>query len=66
MAVASAVLLVLGPGRPVRDDVFGGIGGASFLVLSLAFATVGAIVAARVPENRVGGLLCLTGWLIGS
>ena len=49
MAVASAVLLVLGPARPVRDDVFGGGRRCSFLVPSLAFAAVGAIVAARVP-----------------
>jgi signal transduction histidine kinase len=66
MAVASAVLLVLGPGRPVRNDVLGGVGGASFLVLSLAFATVGAIVAARVPKNRIGWLFCVVGLLIGA
>jgi signal transduction histidine kinase len=66
MAVASAVLLVLGPGRPVRDDVFGGVGGASFLLLSLAFGTVGAIVAARVPDNRIGWLFCIVGLLVGA
>lgn len=66
MAVASAVLLVLGPGRPVRDDVFGGVGGASFIVLSLAFAAVGAIVAARVPENRIGWIFCGIGLLLGA
>ena len=66
MAVANAVLLVLGPGRPVRNDVFGGVGGASFLVLSLAFATVGAIVVARVPENRIGWLFCAIGLLNGA
>jgi signal transduction histidine kinase len=66
MAAASAVLLVLGPGRPVRDDFFGGVGGASFLVVALAFATVGVIVAARVPENRIGWLFVVVGWLTGA
>ena len=53
IAVASAVLLALGPGRPLPGDVFAGAGGASFLMLSLTFAGVGAIVAWRVPENPI-------------
>jgi signal transduction histidine kinase len=65
MAVASAVFLVLGPGQPVRDDVFGGVGGASFVVLSLAFVSVGTVVAVRVPENSIGWLFCATGLLVG-
>jgi signal transduction histidine kinase len=65
MAVASAVLLILGPGRPVPDDVLGGVGGAGFVVLSLAFATVGAIVAARVPGNRIGWVFCGVGLMGG-
>ncbi len=64
-AAASLVFLALGPGRAVSDDVFGGVGGASFLVLSLAFATVGALMVARAPDNRVGWLFCLIGLLTG-
>jgi len=66
MAVPSAVLLVLGPGVPVADDLFGGVGGLSFLVMSLAFATTGAIVASRVPGNRIGWLFCVTGLATGA
>jgi hypothetical protein len=61
MAAASTVLLVLGPGRPVRNDVFGGAGGAGFVVMSLAFATVGALVASRRPQNLIGWLFCWMG-----
>jgi hypothetical protein len=63
--LAGLVFLLLGPGRRVPGDLFGGIGGLSFLVLSLSFATVGAIVASLVPENRVGWVFCATGLLIG-
>jgi signal transduction histidine kinase len=52
--VASLVLLAIGPGRVLPSDIFSGVGGASFLILALTFASVGAIVARRVPENGIG------------
>jgi hypothetical protein len=66
IAVASAVLLALGPGRPLPGDVFAGVGGASFLILSLTFAGVGALVAWRVPENRIGWIFCAAGVFYGA
>jgi hypothetical protein len=65
MAAASAVFLLLGPARPAPDDVFGGVGGASFVVLSLTLATIGALVAARAPANRIGWVFCATGLVYG-
>ncbi len=61
IAVVSAVLLALGPGRQLPGDVFAGAGGASFLVLSLTFGGVGALVAWRMPENRIGWIFCVIG-----
>jgi signal transduction histidine kinase len=66
MAVASAVFLLLGPAQPAPDDVFGGVGGASFVVLSLTLATIGALVAGRAPANRIGWVFCATGVLYGA
>jgi hypothetical protein len=64
-AIPTLVLLVLGPGRPLRGDLFGGVGGASFVALSLAYACVGAVVAARVAENPIGWMFCVTGLVYG-
>jgi signal transduction histidine kinase len=61
MAAAAGVLLVLGPGRPLPNDLFGGVAGAAFLVLSLAYGTVGAIVAFRLPGHRIGWLFSVIG-----
>ena len=59
--VATLVLLIIGPGRVLPSDIFSGVGGLSFLILALTFASVGAIVARRVPENRIGWIFLLTG-----
>jgi signal transduction histidine kinase len=59
--VGSLVLLAIGPGRVLPSDIFSGVGGASFLVLALTFAAVGAIVARRVPENRIGWIFLCVG-----
>jgi signal transduction histidine kinase len=61
IAVATLVLLGIGPGRVLPSDIFSGVGGVSFLILALTFASVGAIVARRVPENRIGWIFLLTG-----
>jgi signal transduction histidine kinase len=61
IAVATLVLLVIGPGRVLSSDIFSGVGGASFLILALTFASVGVLVARRVPENRIGWIFLFTG-----
>ena len=60
-AVPTLVLLAIGPGRVLPSDIFAGVGGGSFLILALTFASVGVIIARRVPENRIGWVFCLTG-----
>ena len=63
VAAAAAVFLVLGPGRPLPEDLFGGVSGAAFLVLSLSYATVGALIASRLPGHLVGWLFSVIGLL---
>ena len=62
MAVVTLILLGIGPGRVLPSDIFAGVGGLSFLILALTFASVGAIVARRVPENTIGWIFLLTGF----
>lgn len=65
LGAACVVLQILGPEPPLPGDIFSGVGGAAAVVLSLSFAVVGAFLVARLPENRVGWLFCLTGAAIG-
>jgi hypothetical protein len=62
MAVPTIVLLIVGPGHTDPDDLFSGLGGASFLLLALTLASIGAVVACRVPGNRIGPLFCAIGF----
>jgi hypothetical protein len=67
LAAGTLVLLALGAGEhtPADGSTFEGWGGLSFAAASLAFATVGAMVAARVPGNPIGWIFCVTGLLLG-
>jgi signal transduction histidine kinase len=61
LGAATLALLVIGPGRVLPSDVFAGMGGASFLIVALTFASVGALVARRVPENGIGWIFLFAG-----
>lgn len=66
-AIATLGLLVVGIGRSTPGDEFvlGGLGGLMFTLAALAFAVVGALVAVRVPDNRIGWVLGAMGLLLG-
>ena len=55
-AIGSVVLLAMSWDRALTDDLFSGFGGLSFATMSVAFASTGAIITARVVDNAVGRL----------
>jgi signal transduction histidine kinase len=62
MALPTVALLAIGPGGVLPSDIFSGLGGGSFLLLALTFASVGVVIARRAPANQVGWIFCLTGF----
>jgi signal transduction histidine kinase len=62
-AALSLALLALSWNRNLHDDLFGGVGGVSFVGLSLASAIVGAMILWRVSGNAVGWSLAALGVL---
>jgi hypothetical protein len=68
LALGTLLLLVLGAGVSTRADSFGlsGVGGLSFVVASLTFATVGALITTRVPGNPIGPIFLVTGVALGA
>jgi hypothetical protein len=66
IALATAVLLVIGARHTTPADAgITGLPAAVFLAAALAFATVGALIRARVPGNRIGPLFAAIGVVLG-
>ena len=63
-AIGSVVFLAMSWDRTLTDDVFSGFGGLSFAVMSVAFASTGALIRMRVADNPVGRLFLLIGLLL--
>jgi len=66
VAVPTAVLMVAQAGEFTPGDAFvqGGPGGPGFVLASLAFSVVGALIVSRLPGNAVGWIFCLVGLLV--
>ena len=66
-SLAALVLIALGVGESTPGDgfVIGGWGGLAFAFAAFAFGTVGALIANRLPDNRVGWVFCVIGVALG-
>ena len=60
-AVPTVALLAVGPNATLPSELFRGPAGVSFLLLALVFASVGVLIASRVPANRIGVVFCVVG-----
>ena len=58
------MLLAMSWDRALTDDLFSGFGGLSFAAMSVAFASTGVRIMARVVDNAVGRLFLLIGFLL--
>jgi hypothetical protein len=64
LAAAGLGLLAAGAGGPAPEDSsFAGLDGVAYVGTALVFATVGVLVARRVPRNPIGWLLLGAGVL---
>ena len=63
-AIGSVVFLAMSWDRTLTDDVFSGFGGLSFAVMSVAFASTGALIRMRVADNPVGPAVPTIGLLL--
>ena len=59
LAALAGLFLLLGRSQPQPADTFGFRGFA--IIFAVAFATVGALVASRRPENPIGWIFCAMG-----
>ncbi len=68
LLLGAGVLVLLaaaaGTRTPADEHGLAGLDGAGYAVLSVVFASVGALVARRVPGNAIGWLFLLTGMVI--
>jgi hypothetical protein len=63
LVAATALLYFVTPPIPVRGPP--ALWGVGFVTLSLAYPTVGAVVASRRPKNPIGWILCAVGLVLG-
>ncbi len=63
LVAATALLDFVTPPIPVKGPP--ALWGVLFVMLSLAYPTVGAVVASRRPKNPIGWILCAVGLVLG-